>query len=96
MPKYISLLNWTDQGVKAVQDSPQRLDAAREAAREFGCDIEQFFMTFGKYDNVVLFDAPDDTAAARMCLKLSALGNVHMQTSRAFTEEEYRRVLADI
>jgi uncharacterized protein with GYD domain len=30
MPTYISLINYTDQGVQTIEDSPNRLDAANK------------------------------------------------------------------
>ena len=36
MAKYIILMNWTDQGMRSVKESPKRLDAAREAAKKLG------------------------------------------------------------
>jgi uncharacterized protein with GYD domain len=34
MAKYIIRMNWTDQGIKNVKDSPKRLDAGRDLAKE--------------------------------------------------------------
>ena len=47
MATYILLINWTDQGIKSVKDSPKRLDAARELAKQAGCELRDFYMTIG-------------------------------------------------
>ena len=53
MARYIVLANWTDQGVKNVKDSANRLDAAKALAKKMGCEIREFYMTIGAYDMVV-------------------------------------------
>lgn len=96
MPTYITLLNWTDQGVRAVKESPQRLDAAKEAIAQVGGRFVGFYMVFGDYDLVSIVEAPDDETYARFLLTLAAQGNVRTKTLKAFTEDEYRRILASL
>jgi uncharacterized protein with GYD domain len=96
MPKYIALLNWTEQGIKAVKNSPARFDAARDMATQAGCKLETIYMTFGRYDQVAIIDAPGDEEMATLSLRLASLGNVHMQTMRAFVEDEYRRITGSV
>jgi uncharacterized protein with GYD domain len=96
MPTYITLLNWTDQGVRAVKESPQRLDAAKEAITQVGGRFVGFYMVFGDYDLVSIVEAPDDETYARFLLTLAAQGNVRTKTLKAFTEDEYRRILASL
>ncbi len=42
MATFISLVNYTDQGIRRVKDSPDRIDAARQAAADIGVDIKDF------------------------------------------------------
>lgn len=93
MARYIELLNWTDQGVKNVKDSPKRLDAARALAKKMGCEIREFYMTTGACDMVVIVDAPDDDAVAKFNLTLAMGGNVRTTTLKAFTEDSYRKII---
>jgi uncharacterized protein with GYD domain len=93
MAKYILLVNWTEQGVKNVKDSPKRLDAARKLAETAGAKLGDFYMTMGGYDMVAHVDAPDDATVARFVLHLSGAGNVRTQTLKAFSEDEYRKIL---
>lgn len=93
MAKYILLVNWTDQGVKNVKDSPKRLDAARKLAETAGAKLGDFYMTMGGYDMVAHVDAPDDATVARFVLHLAGAGNVRTQTLKAFSEDEYRKIL---
>ncbi len=93
MPAYIVLLNWTDQGIRNVKEAPQRLDAARELARQFGVELRAFYLTMGAYDMVCVAEAPDDQAAAKFALASAAGGNVRSTTLKAFTEAEYRDII---
>jgi uncharacterized protein with GYD domain len=93
MAKYILLINWTDQGVKNVKESPKRLDAARKLAETAGCKLGDFYMTMGGYDMVSHVDAPDDATIAKFILHLTGAGNVRTQTLKAFSEDEYRKIL---
>ncbi|HET9784226.1 MAG TPA: GYD domain-containing protein [Terriglobales bacterium] len=94
MAKYILLVNWTDQGVRNVKDSPKRLDAARKLAETAGARMGDFYMTMGGYDMVAHLEAPDDVTVAKFVLSLAAGGNVRTQTLKAFSEDEYRKILA--
>lgn len=94
MAKYITLVNWTDQGIKAIKESPKRLDAARALAKKMGCELGDMFMTIGSYDMVVMFDAPDDETMATFALTLASGGNVRTTTLKALPEATYRKVIA--
>lgn len=93
MPTYIGLLNFTEQGIKNIKDGPARLDAAKELYRKAGGQIKGFYLTFGRFDAVVITEAPDDAAAAKLVLTIGQKGNVRTETLRAFTEDEYRTLL---
>ncbi len=51
MPHYISLVNWTEQGVRNVKESPKRADAANAMASKLGAKMDIFY-TMGKYDHI--------------------------------------------
>lgn len=96
MPTYISLCRWTQHGAQKVKESPARLDAERKGFQSEGVKIKEFFMTMGTYDSIVIMEAPSDEALARATLKLISLGYVTTQTVRAFTEEEYRKIMSGL
>ncbi len=96
MAKYIMLMNWTDQGIKSVKDSPKRLDAAREAAKKAGVTLGDFYMTIGAYDMVCIVDAPDDAAFAKFVLATAQAGNIRTSSLKAFTEQEYRGIAGGV
>ncbi len=96
MPTYISLLKWTDQGIRAIKDSPQRLDAAKRAFSAAGGRLTDFYMVLGEYDVVNIGEFPSDEAYATTLLEISSRGAVRATTLKVFTEEEYRRIIAAI
>lgn len=93
MTTYIMLVNWTEQGVKNVRDSPKRLDAAKKSLADMGGSFKEFYLTMGDYDMVAVCEAPDDAVAARFALQLGMGGNVRTRTLKAFPEAAYREII---
>ena len=93
MPTYIAMLKWTTQGVQNIKQSPSRLDAARKDFEAAGARMKDFYMVTGQYDMIAVVDAPDDVALAKAILGLTSQGKVTSETCRAFTEQEYRRLI---
>ena len=93
MPSYVMLANWTDQGVRTVDESPRRVDAARKTLEEMGGRFLSTYMTMGAYDLIITYDAPDDAVAARFTLLLGKHGNVRTTSLKAFPEEAYRQII---
>jgi len=96
MATYFILINWTDQGIKNIKDSPKRVDAARKAVKDIGGDLKAFYMLQGSYDAVLIMEMPNDEALAKFLLKTGALGNVRTSTMRAYTETEYRKIIGEL
>ena len=96
MARYILLVNWTEQGIKAIKDSPGRVDAARGLAKKLGCEMREFYMTIGATDMVVIMDAPDDEVMAKFALTLATGGNVRTTTLKAFSEDAYRKIVGGL
>ena len=90
---YVVLIKWTDQGMRQVRDSPNRLDKAKATLRDMGGQFTSFYMTMGDYDMVATYEAPDDAIAARFTLMLGMLGNVRSTTMKAFPEKAYREII---
>ena len=93
MRTYITLLNWTQQGIQSVKESPSRLEKAKAAIRAAGGEMKTFYMTMGQYDMVAVVEAPDDETYAKIVLAIAAHGAVKSQTLSAFTEAEYRKIV---
>jgi uncharacterized protein with GYD domain len=96
MPTYVALVNYTDQGMRHVKESPRRLDTAKALLRDMGGDFKAFYMTMGAYDLVAVYEAPDDAVAARFTLMLGGAGNVRTTTMKAFPESAYREIISSL
>lgn len=93
MPTYVSLIRFTSQGLQNIHESPHRAQAFKAAARKAGIKVSQIFWTMGTYDGVILFDAPNEGVATGLMLALDALGNVQTTTLRAFSADEFAKII---
>jgi uncharacterized protein with GYD domain len=94
MATYIILANWTEKGIENVKGSPVRLAAAKQAFAAAGAELKEFYMVMGRYDMVVVGEAPDDETVAKIALRIGSGGAVRTETLRAFTEDEYRQIIS--
>lgn len=96
MPTYISLINWTQQGMEHIKEGPARLDRAKQATQALGGEFIAFYLVLGRYDAVFIANMPDDEAVARLSLMIGSAGNVRTETLKAFTEKEFRQIVAGL
>jgi uncharacterized protein with GYD domain len=96
MATYIMLGSWAESGIKAVKDSPKRLDKAKKMIKAEGGAMKAFYMTMGEYDMVAVYEAPDDEAAARFTLRLGMTGSLRTKTMKAFPEADYRKIIGSL
>ena len=96
MPHFVSLVRYTQQGIARIKETPARLEAAKKAAEKVGGKFHSWYLTMGQYDAVMIFEFPNDEAAAEFFLYVGALGNVTTETLRAFTEGEFRNILGGV
>jgi uncharacterized protein with GYD domain len=95
-PTYISLVQFTDKGVQDAKQTTQRVAAWAAKVQSMGVNIKQMYWTLGQYDQVCIFQAPDDETAASVLLAAGMLGNIRTQTMRAFTASEMDKILAKV
>jgi len=95
MATFISLVNFTDQGIRSIKESPARYDALCAMAEKMGVKVVGAHYTLGKYDLVLVFEGSDENAMATL-LKTASLGNVRAQTLRAFPVDEMRKIIGSI
>jgi uncharacterized protein with GYD domain len=96
MATYLMLLNWTDQGIRNVKESPKRLDAAKKLAKDLGGEIKSVYMTQGSFDLVLITEMPNDEKVASFVLKVGSLGNVRTTTLKAYSEDDYRKIIGGL
>ena len=96
MATYISLVQFTDKGIRAANETTKRIADWAAKVQSMGVSIKQMYWTLGQYDQVCVFEAPDDETAASVLLSADILGNIRTQTLRAFTSAEMEKILAKI
>ncbi len=96
MNTYISLVNFTDQGIRGVKDTRKRAEAFTELVEEMGGTVREIFWTLGSYDLVAIADMPSDEAYTAAALKVAMLGNVRTTTLRGFDSDGMKAILDKI
>jgi uncharacterized protein with GYD domain len=94
MATFVSLVNWTDQGIKNFRDSGKRADDFTQLAERNGARVRAIYWTLGEYDIVAITEAPDAETATAVLLQLGTLGNVRTTTMEAFDREAFDRIVA--
>jgi uncharacterized protein with GYD domain len=94
MPRGFILVDWTDQGRRAMKDAPDRFEAAKPETSKLGVQIKEFFYTpSGSPDAIVQIEAEGPEAIAKYMSKVQALGNVKLKFIRSFSIEEMRKMI---
>src|SRR5919198_5221584 len=93
MPRYIVLINWTDQGIKNVKDTVKRAKSFEGAMEKAGGKSLGFYYTIGRYDMVAIVEAPNYEAIASVLFSTGSLGNVRTQTLKAFSMDEATNII---
>jgi uncharacterized protein with GYD domain len=96
MPTYISLAQFTDQGIQAAKETTDRVADWTAKVQSMGVSVKQMYWTLDQYDQVCVFEDPDDETAASVLLAANTLGNIRTQTMRAFTISEMEKILAKV
>ena len=93
MPTYIGLVKLTEQGMRNVKETTKRAKSFREMAELAGLKVREILWTMGRYDLVLVVDAPNDETISRLTLGLGMLGNVKTETLKAFSAQEMDQIL---
>lgn len=94
MARYVSTVQFTDQGIKAISETTKRTADLKAAAGKMGIEVKDIYWTLGAFDGLLIFDTPDEQSATAFLLHLGALGNVKTSSGRAFAAEEMDQILA--
>jgi len=94
MAMFISLLNFTQQGIRDFKDSPDRASKFKSMAEKAGVTVRDIYWTMGAYDVVLTLEAPDDKTVTSVMLGLASLGNMRTQTLRAFNASEMKEIIS--
>ncbi|MEJ8815076.1 GYD domain-containing protein [Variovorax ureilyticus] len=93
MATFISLVNFTDQGIRNVKESPNRAEVFKGLAAKLGLTVKSMYWTSGSYDLVLVTEGTDQAAMATL-LSVGSLGNVRSQTLLAYSADEIKKIIA--
>jgi uncharacterized protein with GYD domain len=93
MPHYIILFNFTDQGIRSVQDTIKRAESFKAEVEKVGGKSVNEYYTLGKYDIVITVEAPNDETMMSIMLTTGSLGNVRSETLKAFPMDEAAKII---
>lgn len=93
---FILSINYTDQGVRTIKDSPKRARMAREIATQLGATLKDVYVTTGETDLVAFLEAPNGDVALKFSLAMGSQGNIRTKTARAWSMDEYAKLLAEL
>ena len=93
MPIYVSLITWTEQGIKNFPDTIKRAEDFSRSVDKVGGKVRELLWTVGEYDVVHVAEFPNDEKAAAALLKLASAGNIRARTLRAFNAAEMASII---
>jgi uncharacterized protein with GYD domain len=93
MATYVTLASFTEQGIRNVKESPDRLGAFKAMVEKLGITLKSVHYTTGAYDMVTVVEGSDEAITAAL-LKLGTLGNIRTQSMRAFSPDEMKAIIA--
>lgn len=96
MPTFVTLIRWTDQGVRTVKESTKRYREAEKLFQKMGIKTVGFYWTLGRYDAISIGEAPDDETVTAAALAIGSRGNVRTETLHAFSLKEMDRILKKV
>jgi len=96
MATFISLVNFTQQGLAKIKQSPDRLEITRQMFASMGAELKAFYLVMGRYDAVIISEAPDEETVLKLLLAVGSAGAIRTETLRAWPEKEYQAIIASL
>ena|SRR5271154_235082 len=96
MATYLTLIKLTERGVKDIKDTSKRAADFKAHGKKHGIEVKEQYWCMGRYDGLIVFDAPDDETASAAMLSLTSRGNVTTQTLRTFTTADMNKIVGKI
>ena len=94
MKTYVTLLTFTDQGVRKLRESPRRAKSFEKSVAQKGITVVSQLWTAGAYDGVLILQAESEEKILGALAELAALGNVRTQSLRAFDADEWSAMIS--
>ena len=93
---FIVSLNWTDQGIRNLKESPKRAQAARDLGKKLGVEIKELYLTSGDADMVAILETSNGDNVAKFAMAVGSQGNIRTRTARAWTQAEMQKMISEL
>ena len=94
MVKGVILVDYTDEGRRAIKDSPDRAEASKAEAAKLGIQVKDLFYTpGGPHDVAIVIEAEGPEPINKFMSSVQSLGNVKMKFIRTFSIDEMRKMV---
>ncbi len=95
MPVYVTQFAYTPEAWAAFTDNPEDRSAPmREQVESMGGRLICWYLSFGEYDGLTIYEVPDDATAGAVVLAAARRGHLRAtKTTRLFTAEEGMEIM---
>jgi len=90
---FVVLSKFTDQGAKNIQNLRKGVEENMARGERLGVKVHGWYLTQGRYDLVVVAEAPDAETMLAQAAGVAGTGNTRTETLRAYTLDEVEQVL---
>ncbi len=92
MVRYMSTLSFTAQGIQDLKHSPRRAEEFKGLVEKAGGKVLFQYWAVGEADGCFVFEAPNETVAAQLLLRLGQQGNVRTKSMQVFNADEFAKI----
>ncbi len=96
MASYLTLIKFTERGIQEIKDTCKRAAEFKAHASKHGVQVKEQYWTLGRFDGLIVFEAPDDETATAAMLSLSSRQYVTTQTLRSFNAAEMAKMVGKV
>jgi uncharacterized protein with GYD domain len=89
MPTFIMLSTLTPEGIKTIQNNPQRIREVNNEIEALGAKVKAQWAVLGRYDFVNIVEAPDEQTMTRVSLELGSRGTTRFETLTAIPIDDF-------
>jgi len=96
MPVYVSLVNFTHNGLMTMKDKGvARSDMVKKNVESLGGKLLDAYYCLGEYDVVAILEFPNNRAAMQAGVLNASMGHIRIKTMPAVSRDEWKTVLKE-
>jgi uncharacterized protein with GYD domain len=96
MPTFVLLGNYTQEGIANIKDVEKRIESGKKLVESLGGSIKGIYYTMGRYDFIIITEAPSNEAAMKALIATAGVGAIRTETLTAFTQEEFVKLVKEV